>query len=481
MEEIKMESKHLMIIGIIGLFFLQNIILLEPQSHTNNNMDKIIFNNVSPSQLYYSYNISIHNSPSGNGYYQQLITLKNYSIYNINSNGSNFYVAYENNTLIYSWIQNINKTVITLWSKILNGTSEIKIDVYNNKTNLFSANGHIGEAPQLSATYGAYFNAPLVFGKNNVTDFLNLSETENMLDMSVVTSSYYFSNGIVFPNGITSTNANTNTIASNLHYNENSVYLGTETMFNVSTIKVMRLGFGYASYVANSYYLGGGSVSSLQVVNNTGSTFGYGSISAPNMTYFRVLENDTGNYPYVSALGTTAKSAITIANRPARAFIQLNAGYEKYQYLFVASVGSNGMPTFTISSQIMFTYHIQIKSFNNQNTIKNCFKYNNNVYNSITNTFIFSNSSKFIFRILPQNYTIFNTSYLTNTSIISIKQNQYTSANFINYYYNISISYYSKTSTPINYYSPPNYYFTIGIIIFLLIGGLIIYTKIRSD
>ena len=33
-----MESKHLMIIGIIGLFFLQNIILLEPQSHTNNNI-----------------------------------------------------------------------------------------------------------------------------------------------------------------------------------------------------------------------------------------------------------------------------------------------------------------------------------------------------------------------------------------------------------------------------------------------------------
>ena len=162
MEEIKMESKHLMIIGIISLFLLQNIILLEPQSHINNK-EKIIFDNVSPSQLYYSYNITIHNSPSGNGYYQQLFTLKNYSIYNINSNGSNFYVAYENNTLIYTWVQSINKTVISFWSKILNGTSIIKIDVYNNKTNLFSSNGHIGEAPQLSSTYAEYDNGVNVF------------------------------------------------------------------------------------------------------------------------------------------------------------------------------------------------------------------------------------------------------------------------------------------------------------------------------
>ena len=140
------------------------------------------------------------------------------------------------------------------------------------------------------------------------------------------------------------------------------------------------------------------------------------------------------------------------------------------------------MPSFfTSTTPIMFTYHVQVKSFNNQYSIKNCFKYNNNVYNSLVNTISFTNSSKFTFSLYPQNYTIFNTSYLTNTSIINIQENQYTASNFINYYYNVSVSYYSKTTTPISYYTPPNYYFTIGIIIFLLIGGLIIYSKIRNS
>ena len=423
MGEIKMESKHLMIIGIIGLFFLQNIILLEPQSHTNNNMDKIIFNNVSPSQLYYSYNISIHNSPSGNGYYQQLITLKNYSIYNINSNGSNFYVAYENNTLIYSWIQNINKTVITLWSKILNGTSEIKIDVYNNKTNLFSSNGHIGIADTSTDNGILVFNTPSsyyadLYGTSSPNIYYSPSPPVNITQ----------DNGLRFHN------------TSSLY----NVYLNRQ--FNGS--------------VTTYFYVSGfsGSLDVALVYKNTSS--GSQTLLTTTKTGLYSLSNNT----YISTVR----------------FVENNnaIGYENITYWFV--VPEITMPTFTTSTQIMFTYHIQIKSFNNQNIIKNCFKYNNNVYNSITNTFIFSNSSKFIFSILPQNYTILNTSYLTNTSIINIKQNQYTSANFINYYYNISISYFSKTSTPINYYSPPNYYFTIGIIIFLLIGGLIIYTKIRN-
>ena len=35
------------------------------------------------------YQIDLTNLPSGNGYYQQLITLNNYDTYGINSNGSN--------------------------------------------------------------------------------------------------------------------------------------------------------------------------------------------------------------------------------------------------------------------------------------------------------------------------------------------------------------------------------------------------------
>ncbi|MEM3845200.1 MAG: hypothetical protein QXU98_05810, partial [Candidatus Parvarchaeota archaeon] len=112
----------------------------------------------------YTYPITINNPPSGSGYYQQLFTFSNPSQYGINSAGSNILFSLSNGTNLYAWIQSINSTSMSVWVKVPYGTSSVNLNVYPSSENLFSSTGYLGEAPQLSPTYGGYFNAPLVFG-----------------------------------------------------------------------------------------------------------------------------------------------------------------------------------------------------------------------------------------------------------------------------------------------------------------------------
>ncbi|MEM0172906.1 MAG: hypothetical protein QXI16_00200 [Sulfolobaceae archaeon] len=112
----------------------------------------------------YQYPITFTNSPSGSGSYQQLINLT-MSSYNINTTSiDNFLFSYTNGTFIYAWIESYNSTTLTVWLNLLNGTTEIYLDVYSLTTNEFSnTSSYLGEAPQLSPTYGEYDNGALVF------------------------------------------------------------------------------------------------------------------------------------------------------------------------------------------------------------------------------------------------------------------------------------------------------------------------------
>ncbi len=452
-----MESKHLMIIGIISLFLLQNIILLEPQSHTNNNMDKIIFNNVSPSQLYYSYNISIHNSPSGNGYYQQLITLKNYSIYNINSNGSNFYVAYENNTLIYTWVQSINKTVISFWSKILNGTSEIKIDVYNNKTNLFSSNGFLGYNR-------TYFNAPYVFPY--ATDFSNLS-------------------GWSIASGTPKTTSQGLNLTNSSIYSNNTYDPELSTANYYLSIPHRTSGGGYSGYFSNrlstpliSFYYAvsqkwltqnssGANLMSLSPSSNVANFNTYSIWANSNKAFFEL--NESG----------TIQSNSTDYSVNAASYLGLISGNINIsliiQYVFLTTdlPDNNNMPTFTIE---LNTYNVNIKSFDKQsNSIHNYFFYNNSVYSANNNTFIFKNKTSFsTISLIPLNFS----TYFTNFKNITISQSQFINNNN-SYYYNLSIYYFNSNLNAVNPYDFTNYIYPISILVFLLLGGIILFGTIK--
>ena len=70
-----------------------------------------------------SYPIELSGVPSGTGYYQQLITIKNPSKYGINTAGSNIQFSASDGTLLYAWEQSINSSALQVWIKNYYGNS----------------------------------------------------------------------------------------------------------------------------------------------------------------------------------------------------------------------------------------------------------------------------------------------------------------------------------------------------------------------
>jgi len=100
--------------------------------------------------------------------YQQMLIIgnssRNYSYYGINARASNFLFSYGNGTNIYCWVQSINISSIVLWVRLPQNVNQtIYLNVYPSFENFLSATGYLGEAPQLSPTYGQYDNGIKVF------------------------------------------------------------------------------------------------------------------------------------------------------------------------------------------------------------------------------------------------------------------------------------------------------------------------------
>ncbi|WP_393972155.1 hypothetical protein OXIME_000765 [Oxyplasma meridianum] len=133
-----------------------------------------------------------------NSYYQQMILINNYSKYGINPNGSNFKITYADGLPINSWIQSISSTTITVYSKLTNDINKnIKLDIYPKNINVLSANGPIGEAPQLSSVYGEYDDGAKVF-----TFYQNFISNYNGFSSSSGNSTYLkIHNGITIYDG----------------------------------------------------------------------------------------------------------------------------------------------------------------------------------------------------------------------------------------------------------------------------------------
>lgn len=136
------------------------------------------------------YPINLTNVPSGSGVYQQRIEI-NMTMYSLNSQGSNIGFFAPNGTQEYAWLESINGTNATYWVKNYNGSSTIDMKVYTGSTNLFSSTGYLGEAPQLSSTYGEYDNGKYVF-----VDYWNFVGTS-------LPSGWTSSGSVTVNNGIT--------------------------------------------------------------------------------------------------------------------------------------------------------------------------------------------------------------------------------------------------------------------------------------
>jgi hypothetical protein len=127
-----------------------------------------------PPSIIYQAPITIDNTQSSAtpSPFQQMIqlnesTYKPYISYTAST--ANFEFSYSNNTIIPAWIESDNSGVLTIWLKLYSIPASSSITIYIDfaslTTNLLSSSGTtgIGEAPQLSPTYGEYDDGASVF------------------------------------------------------------------------------------------------------------------------------------------------------------------------------------------------------------------------------------------------------------------------------------------------------------------------------
>ena len=288
-----------------------------------------------------TYPIYLTGVPKGNGTYQQLITINNYSKYGINDNGSNiaFYDA-SNLTHLYAWIQSINATSMQVWIKNYNISHIIDMQILPSFENLFNANGYIGEAPQLSSIYGEYFNAKKVFPY--ATDFSSVNTSQ---------WGYPASNDFKISDGITLYNATS--------LNDN---YGWNTSRYVQIVRLNHVGdnvnwlypqqsptnhpqffLGSSNGYLELYDYNGTSVSSF--LSSIKITDGY--LTYQGWTYKNTFSIDAGENT----------SYMTIPNMPLVSHPAIYDGYNNtIQYLIEREMAgvNNSMPTSTIGTSL---YH----------------------------------------------------------------------------------------------------------------------------
>ncbi|MEM0134280.1 MAG: hypothetical protein QXU18_03515 [Thermoplasmatales archaeon] len=136
------------------------------------------------------YNVTIMNPPYGKGYYDQIITILNYSKYGINPNGSNFYFLSDDGYPLYSWIQFINSTSLLVWVNTTFNTSSIFLDVLGSNQNVLSSGGYVGEANT------NVDNIMQVFPEGR-TNFSFISPFSDPKSMQILFPSYYQGFGFV--------------------------------------------------------------------------------------------------------------------------------------------------------------------------------------------------------------------------------------------------------------------------------------------
>lgn len=246
-----------------------------------------------------TYLITLKGVPSGNGTYQQLIPINNYTKYGINAEGSNiaFYDG-SNLTHLYAWIQSINITTIQIWVKNYNDSSKIDMQVLPCFENLFSANGHLGNISDTNVE-------KTVFGAGNVIMNYNVSNTTGE---SVSIGDYYGFGFITLPDMVITGYMQMidSTNQYNIMFVNTSGYLyyrlaGTPSSSDInSTVSVDKVQSGYFYY--RGYYgvwnVEGGETYSIntsisetqsalnivQVSSDFKTIFGFNTLIMPNFT-----------------------------------------------------------------------------------------------------------------------------------------------------------------------------------------------------
>lgn len=317
--------------------------------------------------------IAITGAPAGTGYYQQLFNITNYASYGISSPPDNFELQLPNGTLEYAWIQSYDSHNLTVWVKLPNATASVNLVVYPGQ-DLLSASGYIGEAPQLSTTYGQYDNGFSVFNfyDNFAGTTLDTSKWSNVGSngTSGSLSSITVDNGLTLvANGTEIYQHETWIWAKSTISAQFSGPLVVDVMENsTSSVSVFRWGetnsaptdfaaagqdyFGEQAYRDGHWYSDANNGSSVYNQNEWGlymtDQYTLWSISATNS---KVLYYDQGSYTSLSGGAQTTTAYVPQYSSSISLMLSNDVPTPIYvRWVNVRTYLPSGMPTYTISA-----------------------------------------------------------------------------------------------------------------------------------
>ncbi len=302
-------------------------------------------------------------------YDQEIFISRNLSS-NINSNFSNICFSYSNDTPIYAWIYNVTPKGATIWIK-MNGefSRTLYLRVFPKTDNRLSANGYLGEAPQLSGlgatgilpSYVIYSTAAVgVYGygtalRNYTMNFTfdpqQFTSVENKNLSNIAVFSY---NGTILQAKLQGNPTNLSTVATlsisfpgGVSYFEkyNGNYLGT------NSYNFFYIGFASKSTNLSAIY------SSVNYTSSPVMAVGYIPYSVKDFGTFGKYDN--GGYVFAGYRNFTQANAFADAWQ----FAGSIEGYGFYAFTYYAPFASLSYPFFNLSEgQIGETYS-KITSF----------------------------------------------------------------------------------------------------------------------
>ena len=309
---------------------------------------------VQSSTIEYAAPITITNSRSSAtpSPFQQMLNISSsvYSSYAA-SNLQNVEFLYQNGTVVHSWLENYTSNHAIWWIKIgsipAGGALTIYIGFASESTNLFN-NVNIGEAPQLSSTYGEYDD-----GANVFVAYDNFAGTQ--LNSSTMGWSGY--SGVSVNNGLTFAPCTTSDCSAGINTaqdfsvgSETLDFYGTYATENSGGYSAARMGFlnqnaagmgGQSGYTAT--YL-----SSTSSIENVETNY-YSYASTPSIWTIETYGTEVYSF---RNYGNEYSETTSELSSDITFFLQQNSGGKYYfNWVRIRNSPPNGvMPSISVGS-----------------------------------------------------------------------------------------------------------------------------------
>ena len=417
--------------------------------------------------------------------YQQKINLNesNYKgIIIYNGSFANFEFSYSNGTIIPAWIESNISGNLTIWLKLysINALSSIIIylDIFPLNDNLLSNSGNtgIGEAPQLSKTYGEYDDGSNVF---NFYD--NFSGTS----LKSSWSSYGSTGSISVNNGLTLSGGNS--------------WWGIKNTYTVSSPSILEYygeqtqsgGYGPAIGTYTGVYFEQRTADSpsewgIEQISSGGTSSGsYGGSSSYNTWYLVSGTYFSGSLKLITNYAIIQVSAVYSVGSSNLVLASFRSSTSVYQWVRARAYPPNGiMPSVSFGTLTkLITYYISFKESGLASGIEWSVRLNNStsvLWQNSTNSYI--NFTNLVNGNYHYNVYVLNKWYSVNpeSGNIFINGNNVTKSITFNKLYSITFiesglsnttwnitfnsKYYSSNTSKIiiPYLSPGNYSFKVN-------------------